>query len=78
MREIPKIRDKLFKIRGIAYLIQEKKLDELPPLDVEELNYGIGASMMVLAGSAMKQLNRLETRISKKEKSPKEPDEAGK
>lgn len=65
MKEVGKIREKLFQIRGIAYLVQQKRLDEIPPLDIEDLNYGIGLTLLKSASTAMKLLNKLEARCAR-------------
>ncbi len=57
MSKIGKVRKYLYKIQGVAYLLRQQKIDENPPMNMEELNYGIGMTLMDLAGNALNQLD---------------------
>lgn len=43
------LRELAWKIGGIAYLIQQQKFDEIPPLGIEEIHYGVGLLLRELS-----------------------------
>lgn len=55
------LRSVSFEIRGFAYLLQNQKSDEVPPLDLEDLHYGIGQILDRLGRRVRRLSNKLES-----------------
>lgn len=54
------LREHCFRLKGFAYLLKNQKLDPAPPLDAEDIAYGIGSILESIAGEMQSILNAIE------------------
>jgi hypothetical protein len=78
LTKIAEIRERLFQLQGLAYLIRQTRHDEAPPLNMEDISYGVGLSLSKPIEEAMALLNDLEVREGKVRPATEGRQEAGK
>ncbi len=56
----PRIRAQCFQLKGITYLIKNQRLDAAPPLDAEDISYGIGEILEQINEEIIQITNEME------------------
>jgi len=54
------LRGLCFRLKGFAYLLKNQKLDPAPPLDAEDIAYGIGSILEDITENIQGVLNEIE------------------